>query len=51
MGVLTQRPDVMSSTSKLQLCDDVLQAAVQHEDIYLLAMGNHTRAFIMMSHG
>ncbi len=36
---------------ELQVCDEALREAEQHQDIYLLATGNHLRAFFMMKQG
>ncbi len=36
---------------QLQVCDDALTEAEQHQDIYLLATGNHLRAFLMAKQG
>ena len=38
-------------TPKLQICDEILQAAEQHQDIYLLAAANASRAYLMMARG
>ncbi|DBA72206.1 TPA: hypothetical protein ACH3X2_010603 [Trebouxia sp. C0005] len=44
-GIDTGFPD------HLQVCDDALREAEQHQDIYLLATGNHYRAFLMAKQG
>ena len=49
--MLTQYTDVPSDTPKLRLVDEVLQAAEQHQDTYLLAVGNYARAFLMVMNG
>ena len=36
---------------QLQVCDEALGEAEQHQDIYMLATGNHLRACFMMAQG
>ena len=48
MTMLTQYVQIPSDTPKLILVDEILQAAEQHHDIYLLAFGNYARAFLML---
>ena len=44
---LMRRYELEYKRSKLQIVDDTLQAAEQHQDIFLLATANYTRAYIM----
>ena len=44
-------PAAFDDTSRLQICDETLQAAEQHQDSYLLAAANFSRAFFMMVQG
>jgi hypothetical protein len=48
-------PQVAAGTNdnlhRLQLCDAALQEAEQHQDIYLLATGNHLQTYFMMKQG
>ena len=43
--------DVAGIPPQLQVCDEVLREAEQHQDIYLLATGNQVRAYFMMKQG
>ena len=50
--MLSQLPAGTNGTPhQLQLCDDALREAEQHQDMYLLATGNHLRAFLMAKQG
>ena len=44
-------PAILDDTPRLQICDETLQAAEQHQDIYLLAATNASRAYLMMEQG
>ena len=41
----------VDEVTRLQVCDETLQAAEQHQDIYLLAAANASRAYLMMEQG
>jgi hypothetical protein len=43
-------PDTCDLTS-LQLCDEMLQSAERHQDIYLLALASGIRAELTTKHG
>ncbi|DBB04787.1 TPA: hypothetical protein ACH3X3_010083 [Trebouxia sp. C0006] len=43
--------DVAGIPPQLQVCDEALREAEQHQDIYLLATGNQVRAYFMMKQG
>ncbi|DBA79571.1 hypothetical protein WJX77_000063 [Trebouxia sp. C0004] len=52
LNMLPQLPGVPHGTPhQHQFCDVVLREAERHQDIYLLATGNHLRAFFMMKQG
>ena len=42
---------IFDDTPRLQICDETLQAAEQHQDIYLLAAANASHAYLMMEQG
>ena len=49
LNMLSLFPEVVfDEVPRLQVCDETLQAAEQHQDIYLLAAANASRAYLMM---
>ncbi len=42
---------VNTGIPELQVCDNALREAEQHQDMYLLATGNHLSAFLMAKQG
>ena len=48
---LLTKYEVTYKRTRLQIIDDTLQAAEQHQDIHLVATANYTRATVMLHKG